>query len=163
MVDLNIRAGYNRLMYDKIEIISRLEKELMHICSISTAVIQQYIELAEEKKLTKPLAKQAALDWLEVVKFEKGELLVFNKNGRIITHTDPDYRGLSIAKLRDMKNRLIVSVINADNLSTPGRLSRFSVEHTQLEISPSERKKRNGLFYARFGLGLDSGCNDRFR
>ncbi|MGB5617096.1 MAG: cache domain-containing protein [Desulfobacterales bacterium] len=146
MVDLNIRAGYNRLMYDKIEIISRLEKELMHICSISTAVIQQYIELAEEKKLTKPLAKQAALDWLEVVKFEKGELLVFNKNGRIITHTDPDYRGLSIAKLRDMKNRLIVSVMNADNLQPQGDSAVFQWSTPNWKSAPQKEKKEMGYF-----------------
>ena len=146
MVELNIRAGYNRLMYDKIEIISRLEKELMHICSISSAVMQQYIELAKEKKLTESQAQKAALNWLEVVKFEKGELFVFNKNARVIAHTDPDYRGLSIANLRDMKNRLIVSVMNADNLQPQGDSAVFQWDTPHRKSDPDKEKKEMGYF-----------------
>ena len=146
MVDLNIRAGYNRLMYDKIEIISRLEKELMHICSISSAVMSQYLKLARENQLTEHQAQQAALKWLEVVKFDKGELFVFDKTATIIGHTNPDYRGISIANLRDMKNRLIVNVMSTDNLSAQGDSAVFQWNSPNRKVAPENEKKEMGYF-----------------
>ena len=146
MVDLNIRAGYNRLMYDKIEIISRLEKELMHICSISSEVMKQYLKLAGERQLTVPQAQQAALKWIEVVKFDKGELFVFDKTAKIIGHTDASYKGISIANLRDMKNRLIANVMNTDNLQPSGDSAIFQWSTPNEKIAPENDKKEMGYF-----------------
>ncbi len=146
MVDLNIRAGYNRLMYDKIEIISRLEKELMHICSISSEVMKQYLKLAGERQLTVPQAQQAALKWIEVVKFDKGELFVFDKTAKIIGHTDASYKGISIANLRDMKNRLIANVMNTDNLQPSGDSAIFQWSTPNQKIAPENDKKEMGYF-----------------
>ena len=146
MVDLNIRAGYNRLMYDKIEIISRLEKELMHICSISSEVMKQYLKLAGERQLTVPQAQQAALKWLEVVKFDKGDLFVFDKTAKVIGHTDAKYKGISIANLRDMKNRLIANVMNTDNLQPSGDSAIFQWGSPNEKIGPENDKKEMGYF-----------------
>ena len=146
LVDLNIRAGYNRLMYDKIEIISRLEKELMHICSISSAVMKQYLNLAEEKQLTVPQAQFAALKWLEVVKFDQGELFVFDKKGYVIGHTNPAYKEIYITDLRDMKNRRIADVMRADKLQSEGDSAVFQWKSLNGDETRASDKKKMGFF-----------------
>ncbi len=125
LVELNIRGGYNRLITDKIEILSRLETELKHISDVSASVINKYIELSESGLLSEPEAQAIALEWLKAVNFDKGELFVFGRDSTIIAHHDRTVEGSSVARLRDIKGRNIGAVMRDDALDVGGDTGVF--------------------------------------
>ena len=126
LVELKIRGGYNRLIADKIEILARLKTELQHISSTCASVLQAFFILGETGRLTQQEAQEKALEWLDSVHFDKGELLVFDGDGTVIGHPDPRLRGTSIAKLRDMKGQFIAQVMREDVLPNAGDSTVFT-------------------------------------
>ncbi|MDH3689841.1 MAG: response regulator [Gammaproteobacteria bacterium] len=126
LVELNIEGGYNRLLTDKIEIISRLGDELKHISSVSASVFEEYLTLGRAGKVDYEEAKRRALAWLASVDFDKGELFVFDGEGIIVTHSDEKMVGLSIDTFRDMKGRVVANIMRFDNLGENGDSAVFS-------------------------------------
>ncbi len=120
LLDLNIQAGYNRLIYDKIQILSRLDDELKHLATVSASVIQEYVRLQETGKLSESEARHLAYDWLQTIQLGKGEIFVFNREGTIISHPEAEARGLSLTNVRDMKGRNIAKEMREDVLETGG-------------------------------------------
>ncbi|MFO1349591.1 MAG: cache domain-containing protein [Gammaproteobacteria bacterium] len=126
LMELTIRAGYNRLISDKIEILSRLKTELQHITTICASTLQQFIDLNLAGVLSKEQAQARALVWLQSVAVEKGAMLVVGKDAVIVGHTDPRFIGTSIAELRDLKGRKLVQVIQDEFLQGKGYFAVFS-------------------------------------
>ncbi len=125
LVELNITGGYNQLISDKVEIISRLSGELKHIASICTSVLNEFIKLTEKNKLTEEDAKDSALKWVKTGNLEKGELFIFDRSGTIVGHPDSTLQGSSIATIRDLKGRFIMRTMRDDALNTAGDTAVF--------------------------------------
>jgi signal transduction histidine kinase len=125
LVELNIQAGYNRLIYDKIEILSRLDGELKHLATVAGSVMQQYANLHGNSLLTEEAAKKLAFDWLNSVDLDKGELCLFDRDGTILAHSDEAAIGLSMADVRDMKGRMIAREMRDDVVSAGGTSAVF--------------------------------------
>ena len=125
LVDLNIKAGYNRLVSDKIEILSRLDNELRHLSTVCASVLKEYIELSESGQLTKQEAQEKALRWLKSVSFEKGNLFVFDRHAVIMADQNDSMEGKSIASIRDLKGRLIAQAMRDDMLKKDGDSAVF--------------------------------------
>lgn len=120
LTNLNIKAGYDRLIYDKIEILSRLKTELLDIATISATVMKSYVALVDANRLTEPEAKKMAYSWLNSVSFDKGELVVFDRSGTILAHSLPSMIGRSLQNARDMKGRYLSKVMRDDMLPAEG-------------------------------------------
>ncbi|MFO1349425.1 MAG: EAL domain-containing protein [Gammaproteobacteria bacterium] len=125
LVNLEIRAGYNRVISDKIEILARLEKELRHISTVGASVLEEFIALSEAGRLTGSEARQRALQWLKLAHFDKGELFVIDRNSIVIGHPDERLENTSIDGLRDLKGRLIAQAMRDDHLDGDGDSAVF--------------------------------------
>jgi len=130
LVDLNIMGGYNKLISDKIEILRRLEKELKDLSTICSSVVMEYISLSRLGKLSDAQAQSLALKWITSKTFDKGELFVFDHDGRILSHSNPELNGMSLATLRDLKGRLIVQMVRDEAPGNKGQLAVFSWEES---------------------------------
>jgi signal transduction histidine kinase/DNA-binding response OmpR family regulator/HPt (histidine-containing phosphotransfer) domain-containing protein len=125
LIELNITGGYNRLIADKIEILSRLQNELQHLSTVCVSVLRDYVKLSNEGHLPEAQAQELALHWLKSVRFDKGELFVFDRDGTIIAHPDPEIEGGSILGLRDLKGRPIEKVMSPNVLKQDGDYAVF--------------------------------------
>jgi len=128
LVELNIMGGYNKLISDKIEILRRLEKELKDLSTICSSVVMEYISLSRLGKLSDAQAQSLALKWITSKTFDKGELFVFDHDGWILSHSNPELNGMSLATLRDLKGRLIVQMVRDEAPGNKGQLAVFSWE-----------------------------------
>jgi signal transduction histidine kinase len=126
LVQLNIKGRYNQLIADKVEILNSLRKELKHISQISSSFFEEYSNLHKSGKMSRKESEKKALNWIQSVNFEKGELFVFGKDSKIIAHSDGSFAGLSIEKIRDMKGRQIAKVMRYDMLQSDGEIAVFS-------------------------------------
>ena len=142
LVELNIKAGYNKLISDKMEILLRLEKELKQISFVYTAGLKQYILMSETGKLSRQEAQAFAINWLGSINFGKGDLFVFNRDAVILGHSNPDSKGSTIATLRDIKGRLISKVMRDDVLKSTGDSAVFNWEKTRQGMV----NKKKGFF-----------------
>jgi|GEM_PF-1785318 len=124
LVELNIGGGYNRLISDKIEILSRLEEELKNVSRLCASVFKQFGNLAKGGELSEDAARARAIEWLKSVKF-RGQLFIFDETGTVIAHTDPRFEGRSIAAIRDLKGRRLLSVTRYDKLAESGQRAVF--------------------------------------
>lgn len=64
LVELNISAGYSRLLSDKIEILARLYKELKYLSVIIKSSIDEKINLTRQGTLDREKAQQSVLEWV---------------------------------------------------------------------------------------------------
>ncbi|MEH6577335.1 MAG: cache domain-containing protein [Amphritea sp.] len=125
LADLNIRAGYDRLISEKVEILAQLKAEMRHTLNLSASVLQEYVALSRSGQLEDIRAREAALRWLRDVKFAGGELLIFGRDGTIIAHTDRELEGASLAGLRDLKGRVLQKAMRDDVLGVKGDTGIF--------------------------------------
>ncbi len=142
LVELNIKGGYNRLLSDKIEIITTLGKELEDISRIGASVIEEYIALSQTGRLGLRQAQAAAMKWLQGVAFDKGELFLFGPDGRIIVHSNAKFNGASIASLADMKGRRITKVMSSASLGSKGDSAVFH----WLNAAQTDGNRKMGYF-----------------
>ena len=61
LVELNIRGGYNRLISDKLEILTRLKTELKQMTEVVASVLDEYQDLADYGEFTENEARALAL------------------------------------------------------------------------------------------------------
>ena len=86
LVELNIQGGYNKLLADKMDMVVTATRQLKNMSSFSASVIKENTDLARKKIISKKDAQKKSIGWLKSAKFEKGDLFIFDKDGRIIAH-----------------------------------------------------------------------------
>ena len=122
LVELNIRAGYNQLISDKIEILARMGEQLKQSTQISANVFSTYRQLAEDGVLSEDAAQKKALEWLHNFPFDEGSLFVMLNDGTVIPSAQ---ERLSMVGIRDLKGRPIVDAMRSDSLSPEGDRAVF--------------------------------------
>ena len=125
LVELNIQGGYNKLLADKMEMVVRATRKLKNMSTICSSVFRENAALSKRRLISVEKAQEKSLRWLKSVKFENGDFFVFDKNGKVIVHQNPDFEGTSIATLEDMKGRRIAEEMRADVLKTRGDFAVF--------------------------------------
>lgn len=128
LVELNIQGGYNKLLFDKFDMILGLTTRLKEFSNMCISVFEEYQELAQKEKLSEREAKRRTIGWIRSIRFqdiENGHVFVFDQNGRIIAHPDPAVEGRSVASMKDLKGRDIAKVMNEEILQYNGESAVF--------------------------------------
>lgn len=125
LVELNIQGGYNKLLADKMEMVVRATRHLKSMARVCASVFNENASLVKKALLSEKEAKRKALMWLETIRLDKGDFLVFDQNGTVIFHNDSSLEGTSIASLEDMKGRRIAQEMRGDVLKERGDLAVF--------------------------------------
>jgi len=141
LVELNIKGGYDRLTKDKIDILKKLESDLISISDLSLSAINAFAVQAELNGFTKAQTYESAFKWLREVNFGQIEVFAFDRNGIIVAHANQSLEGLSITSLTDFKGRQIYKVMG-DKLSPVGDKGIFDWKKPG-EVTPS---RHIGLF-----------------
>ncbi|MEM7251125.1 MAG: response regulator [Pseudomonadota bacterium] len=141
LVELNIQGGYNRLLTDKIEILSRLEGDLRNTTRLCASVFREHMYLVEEKILTEEQSKKLALRWLKGVEF-KGSLFVFDSEGQIVSASGNELLASDLNGIRDLKGQLLTDTMHYENLDHEGDRAVFLWKHQDQETT----EKSMGFF-----------------
>jgi len=126
LVELNIKAGYGRLIQKKVQILARLQADLQSICDLAQSSFDLYSNLYTSGKTTRSEARSFALNWLRKVHFGEMEVFVIDRSGHIVAHPNPEVEGISISTLKDFKGRLIYQTMRDDNLNPEGDKAVFN-------------------------------------
>ena len=133
LIELKINNGYNRLINEKLEILQQREAELKHAALLSASVLQEYIGLVKQGRLTEALARDYAAQWLGKAILGREDLLLFDRHGFIVAHSDSQLTRTHISDLRDFKGRLIVDTMRDDVLSPQGAMAVFPWQQSATE------------------------------
>ena len=125
LVELNISGGYNKLLFDKLDMIKSLTERLRNITKICVSVFEEYLNLTKMGVLTKSEAQQISLKWLQSISFQSGHAFIFDQSATIIAHPLERFRGKSIASIKDIKGRNISKVMSSDVLKYEGESAVF--------------------------------------
>jgi len=120
LVNLNIEAGYNRLISEKLDLLSRVEQELRRIATLSASTVGQYARLASTGLLTRNAAQGLAISWLTSLHLENRNLFAFDEQGTLLTTSNADLFATTIREVSDLKGRKIIDVMNAAVVSPQG-------------------------------------------
>jgi len=120
LADLNIRRSYDQLISEKVDLLARLKAEMLHTANMSSSVMREFMLLNSYGDLTEDAAQQKAKSWLRKVEFTNGELLLFDRDGVVLAHSQGELDGLSLTDVRDVKGRLIYQAMRDDRLSPRG-------------------------------------------
>ncbi len=142
LVDLNIQAGYNKLLYDKFDMIMVLKERLKQISNLCISVFETNENYSQQGIFNQETAKKHSLQWVETIRFQKGDVFVFNENYRIIAHPNPKIVGISIESLKDIKGRKISSIMNKKKMKYSGESAVFY----WADLDESLKEKKLGFF-----------------
>ena len=143
LAELNIRGGYNRLISDKIEILSTLKGELKDMTTLAASVLREFRSLSIKGIITEEEAQTLALQWLRSFEFEKGQLFVMDAKGKILAGSDTRSEGGSFAAVRDLKGRLLTNKMRHDALRSEGESAVFIWSPQEGEVGG----KNMGFFF----------------
>ena len=144
LISLNVLGSYNRLVNDKIEILSILGKEIQDISSICMSTINENIRLSESGIITRQEAQAISLKWLQSLSLKRKDMFVFGEDGVILSHTDPESIGISVATKVDAKKRSLAKSMRYDVLESAGDWAVFSDE----DDSGTQQNTKKGFFTA---------------
>ena len=125
LVRLNIRGGYNRLIADKIDILSRMKADLKDIGHINISVIEEFKSYANQQGGSDESAKLRALDWLSNVSYELIDVFVFDASGKIVGFPNANSTFEDFRSAYDIKSRHLVDVMSTQNLREEGDMAVF--------------------------------------
>ena len=128
LIELNIRGGYNKLVFDKSDLVTGLQMRLKDTATMCVSFLEEKNNLVAKGILTSKEAKLDALEWVRNVTFQKGHIFIFDKEGKIIAHPKTTVEGGSVEDLKDMKGRKIIEVMDVDQLKLSGESAVFSLK-----------------------------------
>ncbi|WP_428033257.1 ATP-binding protein [Amphritea sp.] len=120
LADLNIRAGYDQLISQKVDILSKIKADMRQLTRLGQTVLDSYAGVSAKGLLSEDAAKEIARQWLSDVTFNNGDLILFGPDGMIVGSTDPKLTDTSIAGLRDLKGRQLHQSMRFDQLNPEG-------------------------------------------
>jgi two-component system, sensor histidine kinase len=120
LTELTIRGGYNRLVSDKLAILSRLKSELKNSTEVAASVLDTYRSLAERGILSREEAQSLTLTWLRNLRFGDGELFILGPDGVILAGTAEYLEGTDMGSIRDLKGRLLLEATGYGSLDSEG-------------------------------------------
>jgi len=161
LVELNISAGYSRLLSDKLEILSRLADELKDISFICVSIAKQFNRLVETNLLSKNQAQAIVLNWLNNLTFGKGTLIVFDENATLLGNTGTRYQIKSVADVQDLKGRNLATTMRYDALENKGQSAVF-YWNPESTSANEESSKKMGYFIPIKEWGWTLGAIIRF-
>ena len=138
LVDLNIQAGYNKLLYDKFDMIMGLKERLKSIADLCVSVFEMNEQLYKQGILSDQQAINNSLQWVKSIRFQKGDVFVFDKNYRVLAHPNARIEGISIESLKDIKGRQIVNILDKGKMKYNGESAVFY--WTNFDDSTKEKK-----------------------
>ena len=134
LVELNIRGGYNKLLFDKSDLVMGLKMQLKDTATLCLSFLEEKSNLATRGILTPEQARKDALEWVRNVHFQKGHVFLFDEKGKILAHPIASVQGSSVDNLRDMKGRKIVDVMDVDQLKLSGESAVFSLKDESTQV-----------------------------
>lgn len=114
LVELNIKAGYVKLLSDKLDMIAGMKWRLNDVAQFCLATLNEDADLSEKRAISEKEAKSRFLNWLKTIRFQKGFMFVFDEEAIVISHPNFDVLGASIESLEDIKGRQISKVMETD-------------------------------------------------
>ncbi|MGD9358140.1 MAG: cache domain-containing protein, partial [Desulfobacterales bacterium] len=94
LVDLNIQAGYNKLLYDKFDMIMVLKERLKYIADLCISVFEMNQRLHHQGIFSETESQNNSLEWIKSIRIQKGDVFVFDEYFRIIAHPNKKMEGL---------------------------------------------------------------------
>ena len=126
LAELNIRGSYDQLLSEKIELLTQLKAEMVHTAKMSNSALREFWLLNRDSGLSEEGMQQKAKSWLRKVDYTSGELLLFDRNGRILADSKSQLDGISIRDIRDIKGRLLYQAMRDEQLGAQGDAAIFS-------------------------------------
>ena len=125
LADLNIRAGYDQLIAEKVDILSKIKADMRQQAGLGQSVFGSYAGLVEEQLLNRETASERVFSWVESLEINNGDIALFDSQGKIVAATDSALISTSIAGLRDLKGRQIYRAMHHDQLDSTGDTGIF--------------------------------------
>lgn len=114
LIDLNIKAGYNNLITDKIDSVSRYKQLLQSRTGQMVHILNRQQQFIQQGVLSQGLAEQVVKDWvIHAADRSHGTVFIADADLKIIAHPDPHFMGVDIGTFTDMKNNTIAQTLDA--------------------------------------------------
>jgi signal transduction histidine kinase/DNA-binding response OmpR family regulator len=126
LLELNINGIYNKLLYDKLDMIKNFTEKSRNAAFSHVSVLKNFSDLEIKGEMTRSKAQKSSLNWLKSISFQGVQWFVFDQNSTIIAHPIERFIGKSIASIKDIKGREISEVMNVRILKDHGESAVFS-------------------------------------
>jgi signal transduction histidine kinase len=142
LIELNISGIYNKMLFDKLDMIKSITERLKNTAFIQLSVLDRFSDFASKGSITKSNAQQLSLQWVESIPLQNSQSFIFDQDSNIIAHSVERFRGKSVSLIKDLKGREIAKVMNVTNLKSHGESAVFVWPDEKMNTS----RKKLGYF-----------------
>ena len=115
LVELNIQSGYRDLVRSRVDAVHAHRRALRGLTMLARTTLDEIFTLSDLSGEARARAESRALDWLSRPRpDEVGEFLVFDAQGTLLAHQNPDARGGDLNQLRDIKGSPMAEALNSE-------------------------------------------------
>jgi sigma-B regulation protein RsbU (phosphoserine phosphatase) len=115
LIDLNIKAGYNNLITDKIDSVSRYKQLLQSRTGQVLHIMDRQQQFVRQNVMSQGLAEQVVKDWvIHATDRSHGTVFIADADLSIIAHPDPHFMAVDIGTFTDMKNNSIAQALDTE-------------------------------------------------
>ncbi|SMP43762.1 sigma-B regulation protein RsbU (phosphoserine phosphatase) [Desulfonatronum zhilinae] len=115
LVELNIQSGYRDLVRSRVDAVNAHRRALRGLAMVARTTLDEIFTMSDLSGESRARAESRALDWLSRPRLaEEGEFIVFDAQGTLLAHPDPDARGGDLNLLRDIKGSPMAEAVNSE-------------------------------------------------
>ncbi|MDR2786752.1 MAG: SpoIIE family protein phosphatase [Candidatus Accumulibacter sp.] len=129
LASLNVAALWSALLDDKILTVRAERARLMEIGVLVRAILENHAQEAETGFLTREQAQTVARDWVNRLPLENQiRVLIYDRDNRILSSTDPGRIGKDISGLQDFKGRPLANTMREESLGVGHSFAIYAEE-----------------------------------
>jgi len=114
LMDLTIQGRYKTLLWDKVESVKRVKRNVKHLSELVLSGLRPYIDLHEQGQLQTDEAKEMALEWIGSLDIQGAYSFVYDEDNHALYHPRRELLGKDLTHIRDTKGRVMVEAARED-------------------------------------------------
>ncbi len=142
LAELHIRVSYDRIINEKVGLLSSLKTEMKRDLQIAQSVINSYGALNNKTRLNKNLVYESLIAWLKSIPVDEKYFFIADQKGNVIAANNSLIEGGSLGEVQDLKGQKLSSLMKPGSLSFDGASSIF-----EWSSSEGEEKKNYLAFF----------------
>ena len=112
LIDLNMRSGYRNLLWHRLDAVNAHRRTLRGVTMMAQQMVDQFRRSAESANLPRELTAVLVQEWLARADLGDMEVIIFDDQGMVVGHGDPQVLGRDVNQLRDFTGRSLALAVS---------------------------------------------------
>lgn len=108
LMDLNIQGRYKTLLWDKVDAIKTVKRNVRYLSNLIVSGLEPYRDLDRQGLIDRENAQDMALHWIKSLHSSGVYSFIYGPDNKAVYHPRKELIGQDLSRIRDIKGRVMV-------------------------------------------------------